>query len=161
MQQNVGSKRSVENWSGRSRTGVKRVSATRSVLWRMGLVVSYRLVSSPLQVFQMMRICWERFYRFWYGCFHSVKKGQSKLGSVQSLNRLVWFLTSGDLSARQNAVLVLKNLLALDQKHVNALVEIEGVFAGLVKLIKEPICPTATKGFIDGNFLHDFTIKLQ
>ncbi|KAJ6369545.1 hypothetical protein OIU76_027893 [Salix suchowensis] len=73
------------------------------------------------------------------------EEGQSKLGSVQSLNRLVWFLTSGDLSARQNAVLVLKNLLALDQKHVNALVEIEGVFAGLVKLIKEPICPTATK----------------
>ncbi|KAB5516740.1 hypothetical protein DKX38_027417 [Salix brachista] len=73
------------------------------------------------------------------------EEGQSKLGSAQSLNRLVWFLTSGDLSARQNAVLVLKNLLALDQKHVNALVEIEGVFAGLVKLIKEPICPTATK----------------
>ncbi|KAF9664133.1 hypothetical protein SADUNF_Sadunf17G0124500 [Salix dunnii] len=73
------------------------------------------------------------------------EEGQSKLGSVQSLNCLVWFLTSGDLSARQNAVLVLKNLLALDQKHVKNLVEIEGVFAGLVKLIKEPICPTATK----------------
>jgi hypothetical protein len=73
------------------------------------------------------------------------EEGQSKLGSVRSLNCLVWFLKSGDLSARQNAALVLKNLLALDQKHVSALVGIEGVFAALVKLIKEPICPTATK----------------
>ncbi|KAG5247271.1 U-box domain-containing protein [Salix suchowensis] len=73
------------------------------------------------------------------------EEGQSRLGSIKSLNCLVWFLKSGDLSARQNAALVLKNLLALDQRHVNASVEIEGVVESLVKLIKEPICPTATK----------------
>ncbi|KAJ6766688.1 U-BOX DOMAIN-CONTAINING PROTEIN 21 [Salix purpurea] len=96
-----GEKRSAKSWLGRSRIGVKRVSATRDALRRMGLVAFYRLASSPLQ--------------------------------------------SGDLSARQNAALVLKNLLALDQRHVNASVEIEGVVESLVKLIKEPICPTATK----------------
>ncbi|KAJ6707370.1 WDSAM1 PROTEIN [Salix viminalis] len=73
------------------------------------------------------------------------EEGQTRLGSIKSLNCLVWFLKSGDLSARQNAALVLKNLLALDQRHVNASVEIEGVVESLVKLIKEPICPTATK----------------
>ncbi|KAJ6368068.1 hypothetical protein OIU78_000610 [Salix suchowensis] len=73
------------------------------------------------------------------------EEGQSRIGSIKSLNCLVWFLKSGDLSARQNAALVLKNLLALDQRHVNASVEIEGVVESLVKLIKEPICPTATK----------------
>lgn len=72
-------------------------------------------------------------------------ESQSKLGSVRSLQCMVWLLKSGDLSARQNAVLVLKELLSLDQKHVNSLVEIEGVVQALVKLIKEPICPTATK----------------
>lgn len=73
-------------------------------------------------------------------------EGQNKLASVKSLNCIVWFLKSGDdLSVRQNAVLVLKGLLSLDQKHVNALVEIEGVVEALVKLIKEPIGPTATK----------------
>ncbi|CAK7338931.1 unnamed protein product [Dovyalis caffra] len=73
------------------------------------------------------------------------EEGQSRLGSVKSLNCLVWFLKSGDLSARQNAASVLTNLLASDQKHANALMEIEGVFEALVELIKEPICPTATK----------------
>ncbi|KAJ6936024.1 hypothetical protein NC652_010914 [Populus alba x Populus x berolinensis] len=73
------------------------------------------------------------------------EEGQSRLGSIKSLNCLVWFLKRGDLSARQNAALVLKNLLALDQRHVSALVKIDGVVEALVKLIKEPICPTATK----------------
>ncbi|KAJ6752736.1 WDSAM1 PROTEIN [Salix koriyanagi] len=74
-------------------------------------------------------------------CFESFASvsNEDLLGEILSV--LVWMFPL----ARQNAVLVLKNLLALDQKHVNALMEIEGVFAGLVKLIKEPICPTATK----------------
>ncbi|KAK9272830.1 hypothetical protein L1049_003208 [Liquidambar formosana] len=73
------------------------------------------------------------------------EEGQSKLGSATSLHCLVWFLKSGDLSARQSAVLVLKELLSLDQRHVDALAEIEGVADALFKIIKEPICPTATK----------------
>ncbi|KAJ4840882.1 hypothetical protein Tsubulata_010377 [Turnera subulata] len=75
------------------------------------------------------------------------EEGKSKLGSVRSLNCMVWLLKSGDLAARQNAVLVLKELLSnSDQKHViSSLVEIEGVVPALVDLIKKPICPVATK----------------
>ncbi|KAF2295533.1 hypothetical protein GH714_033149 [Hevea brasiliensis] len=73
-------------------------------------------------------------------------EGQTKLGSVISLRCMLWLLKSnGDLSARQSAVLVLKELLSLDQKHVNTLVEIEGVIQALVELIKEPICPASSK----------------
>ncbi|KAF2290499.1 hypothetical protein GH714_014137 [Hevea brasiliensis] len=72
-------------------------------------------------------------------------EGQTRLGSMSSLRCITWLLkNSGDLSARQNAVLVLKELLYLDEKHVNALVEI-GVIQALVELIKEPICPASTK----------------
>lgn len=73
------------------------------------------------------------------------EEGQSKLGSVRSLSCMVWLFKSGDLSARQNAVLVLKELVSSDQKHANSLVEIEGVVPALVKLIKEPVNPIATK----------------
>ncbi|CAL5339039.1 unnamed protein product [Camellia sinensis] len=72
------------------------------------------------------------------------------LGSCVSLNCIVWILKhGGDLSGRRNAVLVLEESLsssAADQQHkVDALVEIEGAMDALVKLIKEPICPTTTK----------------
>ncbi|XP_010271201.1 PREDICTED: U-box domain-containing protein 21-like [Nelumbo nucifera] len=72
-------------------------------------------------------------------------EAQSYLASPASLRCMVWFLNSGSLSGRQNAVLVLKELLSSDQKHVSLLAEIEGANQALVKLIKEPICPTATK----------------
>ncbi|KAF8407568.1 hypothetical protein HHK36_006702 [Tetracentron sinense] len=72
-------------------------------------------------------------------------EGQSYLGSTASLHCMVWILNCGDLSGRRNAVLVLKELLSLDHRHVDALAEIEGANEALVKLIKEPICPTATK----------------
>ncbi|GAV60462.1 U-box domain-containing protein [Cephalotus follicularis] len=73
------------------------------------------------------------------------EEGQSKLGSTISLICIAWFLKSGDLSARQSAVLVLKELLSLDQRHVKAAAKIEDIVEELVKLIKEPICPSATK----------------
>ncbi|CAL5373786.1 unnamed protein product [Camellia sinensis] len=72
-------------------------------------------------------------------------EGQSKLGSAQSLRCMAWFLKGEDLSARQNAVLALKQLLSLDQKHVISFAEIEGVDEALVKMVKDPICPTDTK----------------
>ncbi|XP_052196469.1 U-box domain-containing protein 21 [Diospyros lotus] len=72
------------------------------------------------------------------------EEGQSRLASASSLRCMAGFLNSEDLSARQNAVLVLKELLSLDQKHVNALAEIEGVDRALVKIIKDQICPKAT-----------------
>ncbi|OAY57211.1 U-box domain-containing protein 21 [Manihot esculenta] len=72
-------------------------------------------------------------------------EGQLKLGSVNSLRCMVWLLKSnGDLSARQNAALVLKELLYLDQKHVNTLGEM-GIIQALMELIKEPICHTSMK----------------
>ena len=66
-------------------------------------------------------------------------EGQSKLGSMSSLRCMLWILRNGDLSAIQNSVLVLKELLSLDQDHVNALAQIEGVIQELVKLIKKQI----------------------
>ncbi|XVF28856.1 hypothetical protein REPUB_Repub15cG0068200 [Reevesia pubescens] len=75
------------------------------------------------------------------------EEGRSKLGSVSSLLCISWFLRSGDLSSRQNAVLVLKELLYWDGTHVisKTLLQIEGVVETLVYLIREPISPTATK----------------
>ncbi|PRQ45528.1 putative aminoacyltransferase, E1 ubiquitin-activating enzyme [Rosa chinensis] len=75
------------------------------------------------------------------------EEGQSKLGSAKSLRCLVWFLEGKDLSSRQNAVSVLRKLVSLDQKHVDAIMEIEGAIEALVKIIREgpSVCPTATK----------------
>lgn len=72
-------------------------------------------------------------------------EAKSYLSSAASLNCLVWLLKSGDLSARGHAVSTLKELLSSDKRKVYALSEIEGVKEALVKLVKEPICPTATK----------------
>lgn len=59
--------------------------------------------------------------------------------SSSSLNCLVWFLDGKDLGARQNAVLLLKEM------NVEELSRIEGVVEGLVKIVKEPIGSSATK----------------
>ena len=72
-------------------------------------------------------------------------EAKSYLGSAASLNCLVWLLKSGDLSARGNAVSTLKELVSGDKRKVDALAEIQGVKEALVKLVREPICPTATK----------------
>ncbi|XP_059624626.1 U-box domain-containing protein 21-like [Cornus florida] len=72
-------------------------------------------------------------------------EGQSKLGSTTSLRCMAWFLKGEDKSSRQNAVLALEKLLSLDQQHVNALAEIEGVAEALFKIIMVPIRPKATK----------------
>ncbi|XWS69478.1 hypothetical protein CRYUN_Cryun04dG0182300 [Craigia yunnanensis] len=67
------------------------------------------------------------------------------LGSVSAMHCLIWFLSSGDLSRRRNAVLALRELvLSSDQTKVNGLSEMEGAIEALFKLIKDPICPTAT-----------------
>ncbi|XP_022759970.1 U-box domain-containing protein 21 [Durio zibethinus] len=75
------------------------------------------------------------------------EEGRSKLVSESSLHCIIWFLRNGDLSSRQNAILVLKELLYSDETHVisKTLLEIEEVVETLVHLIKEPISPTATK----------------
>lgn len=67
------------------------------------------------------------------------------LSTSQSLRNIVWFMRFGNLSGRRNAVLVLRAILSSDQDQVDRVVEIEGALEALIQLIKEPICPTATK----------------
>lgn len=62
-----------------------------------------------------------------------------------SLQKIVWFLRFGNLSGRRNAVLALKSVLSFDQDKVEEVGKIEGALEALMKLIKEPICPTTTK----------------
>ncbi|KAG9153034.1 hypothetical protein Leryth_027715 [Lithospermum erythrorhizon] len=73
------------------------------------------------------------------------EEGLSKLGSAKSLNRISWFLKGEDLSVRQNAVVVLKELISLDSNYANGLMEIDGVAETLFKIIHVPISSTATK----------------
>ncbi|CAK7326844.1 unnamed protein product [Dovyalis caffra] len=72
-------------------------------------------------------------------------KATTYLASDASMDCMVWFLKSEDLSTRRNAVLVLKELVPLDYRKVDMLSEIEGATEALFKLIKAPICPAATK----------------
>ncbi|XP_054796755.1 U-box domain-containing protein 21-like [Prosopis cineraria] len=69
----------------------------------------------------------------------SREDARSKLRSEASLNCLVWFLNGNDLSARQNAAMVLKEM------PVRTLAKTEGIIEALVKMIREPIGPNATK----------------
>lgn len=69
---------------------------------------------------------------------------KSYIGSNRSLRSIVSILKHGGLSGRRNAVLALKDILSSDQSRLHKFVEIEGSIEVLAKLIKEPICPTAT-----------------
>ncbi|XP_074298448.1 U-box domain-containing protein 21-like [Silene latifolia] len=75
-------------------------------------------------------------------------EAEGHLKSAMSLERLVWFIKCGGLSGRINAVLLLKELISIPRgqaKVVETLVASERAMDGLVKLIKEPICPLSTK----------------
>ncbi|OIT19084.1 PREDICTED: U-box domain-containing protein 21-like [Nicotiana attenuata] len=73
-------------------------------------------------------------------------ESKSNLGSISSLCCMVWFLNNGSLSCRRNAVFLLKDILKMEEHDkVEILLGIEGALEGLVKLVKEPICPTTTK----------------
>ncbi|XP_028784721.1 U-box domain-containing protein 21 [Neltuma alba] len=71
---------------------------------------------------------------------------QSLLSSEASLRCMVWFLNSKDLSSRQNAALVLK------QVPIEPLAKTEGAIEALVKMIKEPVGPPATKASLKAIF---------
>lgn len=64
-----------------------------------------------------------------------------------SLRCVAWFMNSGNLPSRSNAVFVLREVLAAaDQTKCDDLVTHTGCsLESLVKLVKEPICPAATK----------------
>ncbi|KAK4371847.1 hypothetical protein RND71_007231 [Anisodus tanguticus] len=73
-------------------------------------------------------------------------KSKSILGWISSLSYIAWFLNNGSLSSRRNVVFVLREILKMEeQDKVEMLLAIEGALEGLVKLVKEPICPTTTK----------------
>ncbi|OIW21493.1 hypothetical protein TanjilG_05142 [Lupinus angustifolius] len=68
------------------------------------------------------------------------------LGSKASLTCMVWFLKHQDLSGKEKSVVTLKELLSFgDEKHVEALSEIEGVCELLVEFINKRISPIITK----------------
>ncbi|PON53680.1 Coatomer beta subunit [Trema orientale] len=68
------------------------------------------------------------------------------LGSSCSLNCMVRSLEAGDLAGRRNSVLLLKQIVSSsDYRGIVALSEINGALEALVKLVKEPVCPAATK----------------
>ncbi|KAH0678258.1 hypothetical protein KY284_019343 [Solanum tuberosum] len=74
--------------------------------------------------------------------------GESKsiLGSKSSLNCMIWFLKCGSLSSRRNSVFLLKEIMRMEETwRVEELLKIDGGLESLVKLVKEPICPTTTK----------------
>ncbi|KAF3685107.1 putative ascorbate-specific transmembrane electron transporter 1-like [Capsicum annuum] len=74
--------------------------------------------------------------------------GESKsiLGSKSSLNCMIWLLKSGSLSSRRNSVFFLKEVMRMEEIwRVEELLKIDGALESLVKLVKEPICPTTTK----------------
>ncbi|KAL5537453.1 hypothetical protein UlMin_045609 [Ulmus minor] len=79
-------------------------------------------------------------------------EGQAKIGSHDSLTSIVSFLGGNDLSSRQNAVLVIKELVSLDQSHVVSLAKIDGAIEGLVRVISEPVSPKATKASLTAIF---------
>ncbi|KAM3359999.1 U-box domain-containing protein 21-like [Capsicum galapagoense] len=73
------------------------------------------------------------------------EEGKTKLVSSTSLRCMAWFLKGEDLSARQNAVIVMKELLYYDQSCANVLMEIQDLAESLYQMVKVPICPSATK----------------
>lgn len=70
---------------------------------------------------------------------------KKKLSSPSSLSGMAWFLKGGDLSLNQNVVLILRELFSLDRNCVDTFSEIEGVDKELVRIIKQQVCPKATK----------------
>ncbi|KAL0379055.1 UNVERIFIED_CONTAM: U-box domain-containing protein 21 [Sesamum radiatum] len=71
---------------------------------------------------------------------------------------MVWFLKSeNDLSSRQNAIFVLKELISADEACVDDLMGIEGIEETLFHTVKVPICPKATKASLV--IIHHMMIK--
>ncbi|KAG9156233.1 hypothetical protein Leryth_022122 [Lithospermum erythrorhizon] len=73
------------------------------------------------------------------------EEGLSKIGSRTSFQCIVWFLKGDDLSAKQNSVIVLNQLLSLNKSYAVKLMEIEGVAETLFKIVQAPISPALTK----------------
>ncbi|XP_057784075.1 U-box domain-containing protein 21-like [Salvia miltiorrhiza] len=78
--------------------------------------------------------------------FPADRDGVSRLKSAVSLRCMARLLKAeDDLSSRQNAVCVLRDLVSADQGCIDGLMGIEGVEEALFQIVKVPICPKATK----------------
>lgn len=78
--------------------------------------------------------------------FPADQDGVSRLKSAVSLRCIARFLKSeDDLSSRQNAVCVLKDLISSDQGSIDGVMAIEGIEEALFQIVKVQICPKATK----------------
>ncbi|CAK8534312.1 unnamed protein product [Lathyrus sativus] len=73
-------------------------------------------------------------------------EAQKSLGSKASLHCMVWFLKHQDVKGKEKAIIALKEILSFgDEKHVEALLEIEGVNELLIEFINKRISPIITK----------------
>ncbi|MQM22456.1 hypothetical protein Taro_055508 [Colocasia esculenta] len=79
------------------------------------------------------------------GMFPLGEEACAHLGTPDSLRSIVWIAKCGGLAGRLNAVLVVKELVHTDRPIVDAVAGIDGMAEALVKLIREPISPQATK----------------
>lgn len=76
-----------------------------------------------------------------------------QLSSPKSLDSIVSVLRSGDLDARVNAALVLRELLSsLPPRRINGVAGTDGLVEALSKLIQNPISPRATKASLVAAF---------
>ncbi|CAN6290078.1 unnamed protein product [Urochloa humidicola] len=67
------------------------------------------------------------------------------LGSPSSLASLVAIAEHGSLAGRVNAVLAIKEVVSCDGAFVDLSGEVDAIVDALVKIVKAPICPQATK----------------
>ncbi|CAN6313449.1 unnamed protein product [Urochloa humidicola] len=67
------------------------------------------------------------------------------LGSPSSLASLVAIAEYGSLAGRVNAVLAIKEVVSCDGAFVDLSGEVDAIVDALVKIVKAPICPQATK----------------
>ncbi|CAI8595058.1 unnamed protein product [Vicia faba] len=73
-------------------------------------------------------------------------EAQKTLGSKASLHCMVWFLKHQDVKGKEKAIIALKEILSFgDEKHVEALLEIEGVNELLIEFINKRVSPIITK----------------
>ncbi|CAL9179699.1 unnamed protein product [Musa hybrid cultivar] len=73
------------------------------------------------------------------------EEAASRIGSPESLNRLVSILQHGSWAARLNAALVVKELLASNGAGADVIAGTKGLVEALAKLVEEPISPQAAK----------------
>ncbi|CAN6295825.1 unnamed protein product [Urochloa humidicola] len=72
-------------------------------------------------------------------------KAAATLGSPSSLPSLVAIAETGSLAGRMNAVLAIKEVVSCDGAFVDLSGSVDEIVDALMKIVKAPICPQATK----------------